>query len=254
MKFIFGLIFLVGCSTFLKDRPNLGKSIFSYVDESGTYKFIRESKILDQKIITRNQLIDKSGSGQKLLEKSVLVSRKGSIKNKNGRLLTVRPEASEYVVWIEGKKYASKMRINPKNKSIELNLESPVPKWQGRSEIIFPKGKYFCFFSQLSECLYHNHLLKNSLEYDAVFDFFVVWDGYPFITELYTGVGSRLFVPATVKFDGEINGLFRYIVELEGQSILYQFSKSFELAKLAWISQGVTIVPLGEEIVDEEDL
>lgn len=246
---------MASCSSvFHRDRPQDGKSIFSYLDESGSYKFIRESKVLDQKIVTRNQLVDKAGSGQKLLEKSVLVSRIGSIKNKNGRLLTVRPEASEYVVWIEGKKYFSKMQINPRNKSIKLNLESPVSKWQGTSEIIFPKGKYFCFFSQLPECLYHNHLLKNALDYDSEFDFFVVWDGYPFIKDLYTGVGSKLFVPGTVKFDGEINGLFRYIVELEGQSILYQFSKSFDLVKMAWISQGVTIVPLGEEVVEEESL
>ncbi len=254
MKSIWLLILFVGCSShFFQGEPRLGKSTYSYVDESGSFNLIRESKLLDKKLVTRNQMVQKTGAGAKILEKSVLLSRLGSIKLKNSRLLTVRPEASEYTVWIEGKKYFSKMNINPSQKSMTLTLDSPEPNWKGTSDISFPKGKYFCFFNQIPECLYHNYLLSNSKNADnKKMDFFVIWDNYPFISDLLTAVGRKLFAPATVKFDGEINHLFRYIVEIENQVILYQFSRSFDLVKVAWISQGITIAPPGQEIAEDE--
>ena len=254
MKSIILLLLFAGCrSSFFQGEPRLGKNTYSYVDESGSFNFLRESKLLDQKLVTRNQMVDKTGSGSKILEKSVLLSRVGSIQIKGSRLLTVRPEASEYTVWIEGKKYFSRMQINSARKSMTLTLDSPEPKWKGTSEIPFPKGKYFCFFNQIPECLYHNYLLSSSKNADGKkMDFFVVWDNYPYISDLLTAVGSKLFAPASVKFDGEINHLFRYIVEIENQVILYQFSRSFDLVKVAWISQGITIAPPGQEIAEDE--
>ena len=248
------LILLMGCSSsLLQGEPRLGKTTYSYVDESGTFSLLRESKLLDQKIVTRNQMIDKSGSGAKVLEKSVLLSRIGSIKVKNKRLITIRPEASEYTVWIEGKKYFSQMRINPFKKMMTLTLSSPEQKWNGTSEISFPRGKYFCFFNQIPECLFRNYLLSNSKNADGrKMDFYVIWDNYPYIADLLTAVGSKLFAPASVKFDGEYDNLLRYIVEIENQVILYQFTKSFDLVKVAWISQGITIAPPGQEIAEDE--
>jgi hypothetical protein len=75
--------------------------------------------------------------------------------------------------------------------------------------------------------------LKNALTQESRrFDFFVIWESYPFVQDILTKVGRKLFTPATLKFDGEINGLFRYIVEVEGQMVLYQFTKSFDLVKV----------------------
>jgi hypothetical protein len=244
----------MGCSSrLLQGEPRLGKTTFSYVDESGTFSLLRESKLLGQKLVTRNQLIDKKDSGAKVLEKSVLLSRIGSIKVKNKRLVTLRPEASEYTVWIEGKKYFSQMHLNPSKKTMSLTLNSPEAKWNGTSEISFPKGKYFCFFNQMPECLFRNYLLSNSKNSDGrKMDFYVIWDNYPYITDLLTAVGAKLFAPASVKFDGEYDNLLRYIVEIENQVILYQFTKSFDLVKVAWISQGITIAPPGQEIAEDE--
>lgn len=253
MKLI-ALLFLVSCSTpFSKGNPKEGKTTYSYVDESGTYKFVRESKTIKKKIVSRMQLIDKRGSGTKLLEKSVMASQAGSIKSKNGRVVTVRPLASEYTVWLEGKKYTSKMRLNTARKSMTVSLNSPETKWQGTSEVPFPRGRYFCFFNQIPECLYHNYLLINAREKEnREYNFYVVWDSYPYVQDMLTKVGSNLFAAATVKFDGEINGLFRYIVEVEGQAIFYQFSKSYDLVKVAWVTQGITVAPPGQAIVEDE--
>jgi hypothetical protein len=255
VKYFLALFFFASCSSsLLRDRPQEGKNIFAYFDESGDFRFSRETKKINSKIITRTQILDKKMGQLKPLEKSVMVSRIGSIKNKHGRLLTLRPEASDFIIWLDGKKYISRMRINSSTKSLKINLESPDPKWQGTMDVPFPKGNYFCFYNQLPECLYHTHLLKSALTHDKDFEFYVIWDSYPYVQDLFSKVGSKLFAAASVKFDGEINGLFRYIVEVEGQTILYQFTKSFELIKMAWISQGITVAPPGEEIIDDENL
>jgi hypothetical protein len=226
---------------------------YSYLDAAGSFNYVRDVKLLDKKIITRNQILDTKGSGTQLLEKSIMLSRIGSIRSSKTRLLTVRPEASEYVVWLEGKKYLSRMNLDSKSKSLTIDLESPENRWQGRKSVSFPKGKYFCFFGQLPECLYHNFLLTSALnQVDRRFDFYVIWESYPFVQDILTKVGKKLFAPATVKFDGEIKGLFRYIVEVDGQMLLYQFTKNFELVKVAWISQGITIAPPGQEIAEDE--
>lgn len=254
MKLLLFLFFISSCSSSMfKGSPREGKTNYAYVDEGGTFKLVREFKNIKQKLVTRSQILDTKGSGSRILEKSIVVSQIGSIKQKGSRLLTVRPLASEFEVWLEGKKYSSRMKINSKNKTMRITLDSPEEKWQGTSEVKFPKGKYFCFFNQIPECLYHNYLLTRATEQEPrKFDFFVVWDSYPYIQDQLTRVGKSLFAPASVKFDGVIKNHFRYIVEIEGQVVLYQFTKSFDLVKIAWISQGITVAPPGEEIAEDE--
>lgn len=253
MKSIAFLLFLTGCAGAFRGSPTEGKVTYAFVDESGTYRMVREFKVVKQKIVSRSQILSTQGSGARILEKSILVSEIGSIKTPKGRLLTVRPSASEFEVWLEGKKYSSKMQLNPKAKSMRVTLDSPEEKWKGVSEVPFPKGKYFCFYNQLPECLYNNHLLENAFETKTQrFDFYVIWDSYPYIQDQLSQVGKNLFAPATVKFDGAIHGHFRYIVEIEGQVLLYQFTKSYDLVKVAWIAQGITIAPPGQEIVEDE--
>ena len=145
------------------------------------------------------------------------------------------------------------MNLDPGTKSIKLTLDSPEKKWNGTSLIKFPKGKYFCFFYQIPECLYHNYFLTQAKEREPqALDFYIIWDSYPYIQEQLIGIGKNLFAPATLKFDGENNGLFRYIVEVEGQMILFIFTQKFNLVKVAWIAQGITLAPPGQEIVDDE--
>ncbi len=140
------------------------------------------------------------------------------------------------------------MNINLKSKAMTVTSESPEPKWNGTQSIPFPKGKNFCFFSQIPECLYHGHILETALENKAkTFPFYVIWESFPYTSEQYSGVGKTLFSVATIKFDGEIKKLFRYIIEVEGQVMMYQFNRSFELHNISWIPQGITIVPPGQE-------
>ncbi len=247
------LFCIVSCSATPLGGYRDSKVSFSYVDEAGTFTLNRETKLIGSKLVTRAQLMDKKGGAGRILEKTVMLSRIGSIRNGGNRLLIVRPQASEYTVWIEGKRYVSRMRLDTGKRTMRLTLESPESKWQGTSDIPVPKAKYLCFFGQLSECLARSNLLENARMFEGRrFDFVLVWDSFPYIQDLLTKTGQKLFARATIKFDGDINGLFRYIVEVEDQVISYQFTKSFELVKVAWVSQGITIAPPGQEIVEDE--
>jgi hypothetical protein len=255
MVFLFLLLFSASCSSLVSNRsPKEIKQHYSFTDGSGKFVLSREHKTLKNKLISRTQISSNQGSSLKPLEKSIMVSQMGSIKENNKRVMVMRPFASEFTVWLEGKRYDSKMRLDAQSKSILVELNSPEEKWKGKSSIPVPKGKQFCFFSQIPDCLYHNSLLTKAKESaGGDMSFYVVWEGYPYIQDQFSGIGAKLFSPATLKFDGEHKSMLHFLVEVDGQNIVYHFSKSFDLVRMFWIAQGVSVVPPGEEIADIEE-
>lgn len=245
------LLLATSCSSFESNGHRKLKADFSYTDISGTYVMEREQKLVKNKLVTRN-VLKASGTSPKTVEKSITVSQLGTIKTKQGRALTVRPLASEFVVWLEGKRYSSRMQLNPKNKAMTVQLTSPEEQWQGQREIPFPGGKYFCFYSQLADCLFHNQFLERVKKSKSRLAFFIVWDSWPYTKDLLTGINQQLFAPAFLRYEGEEGKNLRYIVDVDGQIILYHFSKSFDLVKIAWIAQGITVVPPGQETPSED--
>jgi hypothetical protein len=248
------LFLFISCSQLNKTgAPASGSSVYTYNDASGRYKHSREFKLAKNRLISRAQLIPYGGSSQKPLEKSITVSQLGTIKKNKQRIKIVRPFAADYSIWLDGKKYSSSIRLDEKRKAMVVNLESPESKWQGKSVITFPSGQYFCFYSQLPECLAHYGFLERSKnKKSAKFNFHVIWEGYPYLQEQYAGVGGQLFTPASIVFEKVDKGEFRYQVEIGGQTLLYSFSKSNELIRIFWIAQGIAILPPGEEISDDE--
>lgn len=249
MKFLVSLLFLISCSNFKSQgSPKEGRQVLSYHDVSGNYRLNRDHKVIKKNLVTRTQILASEGNGNKLLEKTIAVSQLGSVKGKKSRVLVVRPKASEFSVWLEGTKYFSKQSINPTKKTMTIMFDSP-DQGKSREDVAFPKGKFFCFYTQLQDCLYHNQLLGLSADAkNQRFPFFIVWESYPFTQEQFSGVGKTLFSSASLKFDGEVKNLYRYIIEVEGQIIMYEFTKSFDFVKMAWVSQGITVVPPDQDV------
>ena len=249
------ILFFSSCSSLIsKSTPDEKKHQYLFIDGSGKFVLEREQKLIKSKLITRTQISSNQGSSQRVLEKSVTVSQLGSVKEKNTRVLVMRPLASEFSVWLEGKRYDSKMRLDIKNKKMLIVLKSPEEKWKGNTSVAIPKGRLFCFFSQIPDCLLRSQLLSKSLKAKSdLLNFYVVWDGFPYIQDQYTSVGSKLFSAASVKYEGEDKKILRFVVEVDGQSILYHFSKSFDLVRMFWIAQGISIIPPGEDPTDIEE-
>jgi len=241
-------IFIVGCSGTIPVLSAQKKQTFALTDVSGKYVLLRESKLKDNKLVTRQKI--SPAKARKSVEKSIVVSNLGTIQDGNKRLLVLMPFASEFEVWLEGKKLSSRMRIDTKEKSMNLESEGlgPDHQWYGSKSIKFPNSKYFCFYGQIPECLFQMGFLQQMKSFpDYKKEFIVIWDSFPFTQELYTGVGKNLFSLAEIKFLKEERNRLVYEVDLDGQLVLYYFSKSYDLAKIIWIAQGVTILPPGEE-------
>ena len=202
---VFTLLFLIAissCSTLAPGAPKDGKINYSLTDVTGQYQFVRENKSVDNKMVTRTVLATKTGGASKIVEKTVTVSQLGTVKGNRGRSIIMRPHGSDFVVWLEGKKYESKMRLNPKKKSMTVTMVSPEAKWNGTQDIPVPHATQFCFFSQIPECLYHTQLLARAQKKPETDEgFYIIWDSFPYTQEQYSDVGKDLFAPATLKFE-----------------------------------------------------
>lgn len=247
------LFALVSCGSLSTGKPQEGKVSYSYNDVSGRFDLVREHKLIKKKLLSRVQIVSSASGVSKVLEKSIVVSQLGSVKLNKKRLMVLRPSASEFTVWLEGKKYFSKTKLNTKTKSLDVQFESPETGLKQESKR-FPNSKNFCYYSQIPECLYHNSLLPQALDTDKKLEFYIVWESYPFTQDQFSHVGKNLFSKASIRFERTEKKLLRFIVEVEGQMILYHFSKSFDLVKVSWIAQGITVLPAGEELtsLDEE--
>lgn len=220
-----------------------GSHVYSLTDVSGNFRLERDVKFDKNRLITRNRILNPAGGSSKVLEKTVALSQFGSLKTKTGGVRVLRPLAAEFVTWLEGKKYNSRMKVDLKTRTMMVNSS------EKKEEIIpFPKAQQFCFFTQVAECLNLNGILKQATENTKQsIGFMLIWDSYPFTPEIFLGAGKNLFSKANIKYDGRIKNRIRYILEVDGQVILFHFSPDRKLEKLAWISQGLTIVPPGEE-------
>jgi hypothetical protein len=117
--------------------------------------------------------------------------------------------------------------------------------------IKFPRHQQFCFYNQIAECLAYNGILATVLTTPQARDFIVVWDNWPYHQDMLSGVGSELFTPATARYEGKDREGHRIAVDISGQLILYHFYESNELKKMAWMSQGISLTPIGQEISKE---
>jgi len=235
--FLLGIFLLVSCSTFKKNSKNSKEiNLFLYKDPSGDYLLKREFFERNNKLQLRQQLLQLDGSSIPL-EKSITIANIGFSKKRKS--LSIRPQISQFSIWFEKKKYFSQMRINIKNKSLDLLLVSPEDKWNGKSSEKFIGGSVFCWFSQIPECLRRAKLLRK--DESSQFSFVVVWDSYPYYTEQYQNISAKIFSKAIVKYDGVFKGSLKYNIQVDNQFIVYHFSESLKFEKMFWISQGISL-------------
>jgi hypothetical protein len=221
---------------------------YSYHDGSGKFVFQRETKFSKNTIVTRQKI--SSLKSHKILEKSIVASKLGSVGVNSARVIALMPLGSDFEVWLDGNRYSSKLRTDTKNKKmiLETNGLKENEKWYGTTAIQFPKSKFFCFFSQIPDCLYQIGFLQSLVDRpEQVRQFYSIWDSFPFSQDQYSGMGKNLFSSSSVKFDREEKNIFIFEVDIEGQLLLYYFSKSYDLVKIVWIAQGIMILPPGEE-------
>ncbi len=126
-------------------------------------------------------------------------------------------------------------------------MDSPEAKWRGVQKIKFPKGAQFCYFSQLAECLAHTGLIgKMVARPHEKFPITVIWDSYPYLLDQLQNIQNIVFARAEVYLDEVEKSVYRIGLDVSGQSIFYHFSKSWELVKMSWVVQGITLMSPSE--------
>jgi hypothetical protein len=250
MRFIsITLIILLASSCATQDKSGRSAKVkskgqlYTYRDVGGEFEYAREVKIEKSKIVTRIRIVAPGSEGEQLLEKTFAISAVGSVKSEEGRLKAIRPELFQHTVWLEGKKYFSQLKLNPRKRAFEAILESPEEKWNGRREIKLPRGRIFCFYSQLPECLINAGMISESKRSAR---FIMIWDSWPYHQEHFTGLTSTPFANATVLPEKKSGSIKRYTVEVSGQALSLHFSKDGAFVRMFWTNQGISILPPAE--------
>jgi len=229
-------------------KPGPYAQSYSYRDVSGEFEYAREVKLDGSKLVSRTQILNPTASAEKLLEKTVAVASFGSVQAKGARVPAVRPLLAQHTVWLEGKQYFSQQKLNLKTRKLEVVMQSPEAKWNGRRVVSLPKGNIFCFYSQLPECLQLTGLPTDTRRRSFV----LLWDSWPYHGEQLSGLSEAVFLSATVAREGGRND-FRYVVEAGGQTINLHFSKTGRFIRMFWTAQGISIQPSGE-VQDSQEL
>lgn len=221
------------------------KSQFLLTDKGGDFLVERESGRLgnQNKYAVKQQLTTTSNTNQ-VLEQLISISQIGRLKN----LHILRPEKSQYTVWFDGKKYFSELSVDVEKKMLIVNLESPEKQWNGRTEKAFPTSTgVYCFYTQVIECASFTGFIDKAIEEKTgVMNFYIIWDGYPYIMEQYQGIPVEVFSPASLQYDGQTaDNEDRFRLEFAGETIFYMVNKNGKYDKQMWVSQGLSKIKRG---------
>ena len=226
---------LLSCSSLQTNNIKNTRNSFNFKDRFGLYNLEREVRNKNNQLILRRQLSPQMQRSL-VLEKTIVVSQLGTIGKK--RMPSMRPVIAQHTIWFEKQKYFTQLKVQPKTKTLEVVMKSPEKKWSGQKLIKFPKGKIFCFFSQIPECVkYHGLLTSNNKPKE----FYIIWDNYPYHQETYENVGESVFQMVRFQYNGEENGLKIYSLSLGNQIIFYHFNYDKEFERMYWIAQGVSL-------------
>lgn len=231
-------------NTHLKKELVRGEERFSYTDKNGQF-VVKLSSGFNKKentFFTKRILEVPNKDTDNVLEQSVALSDIGTIKKQKTIL---RPKLSQYNVWFEGKKYFSEIKINPLKKSIDVKMVSPETQWNGTKQIKLPSTKaLYCFFSQVVECAKTIGFLGEAIRKEAgIMNFYIIWEGYPYLNETFSDFPSELLSKAQLEYDGKTKeDERRFNLKVGGQSIFFVVDKNEQMKKMFWVSQGISMV------------
>lgn len=215
---------------------------YDLVDKAGKFVVVRESgyRAQNNRFFTKSSVYPEDEDRAKLLEESFVISNPGMLSKK---LKVMRPFASRYNVWFEGKKFTTEMYLNEKEKGLEIKMTSPESQWNGTKNISLPQGTgVYCFLSQLVECVRMTGFFHLSAKNDAgVMNFHLIWEGYPYYAEQYLYVPDEPISQARLTYDGVNNfGETRFTLEVGEQRIFYFVDKEYNFLKRFWVAQGLS--------------
>jgi hypothetical protein len=119
-------------------------------------------------------------------------------------------------------------------------MESPEEKWNGVKQFKFPNTKTAtCFFSQIIGCA----KVMGVLNTPQKINFYILWEGYPYLNETFTGFPMEIFSRAQLEYEGKTKqDDKKFNLQVAGQSIAYILDSNNKLKKMFWVSQGISMI------------
>lgn len=210
---------------------------YSLQDKSGEFLITRQVKAKGPKLIVKKEVFS-ANELNVALEKTISVSDKGSVKTSNGIVGALRPNITQHTIWYEKQKFFTQLKLNPKNKTLEITTDSPEAKWSGTKTYPVPKGSVYCFFSQIPECVKFYGLISNRKKPVTIQ---VIWDNYPYHQEMYDNVSADPFEKGLWAFDKATKTGTRFGLLLGNQVVLYEFDRDSNFLNMYWVAQGISI-------------
>ena len=249
IKYLFFASFFLSCSFFSQKESKVPrktatpsyKKAYELIEKGGRFSVFREvgKSKKEKDYVVKKRIY--SPNEKKVVEQSIAIATPGRLKNIN----IVRPRIAQYTAWFDKKRYFSELRLDAKNKSMVLKMDSPESKWKGSRTIPFPRGTgIFCFFSMLVECVAATGFIEEAMEKgNGKMNFHLIWDGYPYVQEQYQYLPDEIFSSAEFVFEGENeSGEKKFSLSVGGQTIFYLIKPGGFLTKVFWISQGMSMV------------
>ncbi len=215
---------------------------YEFQDKSGKFLVNRKANyIKDKNLFFVKKDIYQKGNN-KLVEQSITVSVPLLYKKKYPIL---RPYSSKFTVWLNKEKHSTTMKVDKIKRTIMVKMDSPENKFNGTKEVPFPytSGAY-CFFSQLIECVAATGFTRLAIKKRVgTMNFYIIWDGYPYIHQQYINIPNEVFSSASISYDGIVkkDKSARFSLTFSGQVIFYFVNSKMQLTKLFWTSQGVSM-------------
>ncbi len=225
---------------------NNSVTTFQYTDVSGSFTLQRRSNLKDKKIYFQRLIYQ--DSFDKSVEKLRTIMQVGGVYGGEG--VHFRPVISQIQLWMEGKEFSSQMKLNLKEKSLEIVSTGKSKQAQKVMVPIGKEHKLLCFFQQLPECLKMTGMLRKLIENkDQEFEISVVMESYPFNELLYSDFSNNpIYRTRIVQGSQDMLDSKNEIVlnaEMGEQTINYKFSRSGEFLGMFWVAQGISMVPAG---------
>lgn len=239
--FLLSALVLAACSS-APDRSTAlafkdNQSQYYLSDRSGEFVVMRSVKLKGRKVVVKKEVFSPNELNRPL-EKTVAVSDLGKIRTGDGVQPSLRPDVAQHTIWYEKKRFFSQLKLNKATKSLDVVMESPEEEWNGARSFPFPKGRVFCFFSQIPECVKAHGLLDNLEKPSAIQ---VIWDNFPYHLEMYEKVSGDPFEKGIWAFDKNTSDGHRYGLVLGGQLILFEFDPDKNFKNMFWVVQGISL-------------
>ena len=213
---------------------------YKFNDISGQFLLVFRSGLKkNNKFYVKKRLIGEND--QKEYEKIIAISTLGSLQFKGEKITILRPNISQYTVWLEKKKYFSQLKIISEKRLLEVTTQSEEQKRSETQTIPFQNSRgVFCFFNQMPDCMRITGFLAKAIKKKyGKMSLTIIWEGYPFITKQYSGL-SGPFSTSILSYEGRSNeGNFIFHLNFGDQVIFYHFNNDMKLEKKFWVAQGI---------------